>query len=79
MTIDLSRAESPWTAAAAPRRSAPPDPQRGYDFAVIGAGGLGATTALLLARAGHSVALLDSGDPVAESTTVHSTSARRRG
>jgi glycine/D-amino acid oxidase-like deaminating enzyme/nitrite reductase/ring-hydroxylating ferredoxin subunit len=43
------------------------------DVAVIGAGVAGATTALLAAQTGRRVILIDAGDPLNDSTTVHAT------
>ncbi|MBK6764236.1 MAG: FAD-dependent oxidoreductase [Micrococcales bacterium] len=71
--MDLGKAGSPWSLPA--NVSAPQQPELPgrCDVVVAGAGVFGATTALLLARRGLSVVLVDAGDPLQKSTTVHST------
>jgi glycine/D-amino acid oxidase-like deaminating enzyme/nitrite reductase/ring-hydroxylating ferredoxin subunit len=62
-----------WFDTAAPRSEHPPlDGDRRVDVAVVGAGITGITAALLLARAGRSVAVIDQ-HIVAGGTTGHST------
>ncbi len=62
-----------WLATTEPRPEHPPlDGERRVDVAVVGAGITGMTAALLLARAGRSVAVVDQ-HVVAGGTTGHST------
>lgn len=74
-TTDLGLAQSPWQLSDRGDRIAtdqwPVQPD--FDVAVVGAGICGATTALLLARAGRRVLLVDAADPLVYSTTVHAT------
>jgi glycine/D-amino acid oxidase-like deaminating enzyme/nitrite reductase/ring-hydroxylating ferredoxin subunit len=71
--MDAGKHLSLWLDTAAPRTEHPPlEGERRVDVAVVGAGITGITTALLLARAGCSVAVVDQ-HVVAGGTTGHST------
>jgi len=70
--MHLGKSSSPWSRSVKALRlsDSPPDL---VDVAVVGAGIFGATTALLLAKAGLRVAIIDSANPLEHSTTAGST------
>jgi len=70
--MQLGESSSPWSRSA---RSLEVSelPQNAVDVAVVGAGIFGASAALLLAKAGLRVAIIDSINPLEGSTTANST------